>query len=184
MTTIHPSHSKKELCEIVEIFDLKVADYRKLNKKNLSKQVLYHLNQVDEIEPDNQFFFVNNKQELLNYLLNPDCSKTLTIKEQNNVKELAHHIISYCKCGFYLTHSPFLDHSDMIEKAKYIAQYGDMPCVRRAIEMLNKDPKLKTKIEVIMSEIMKKKLQRKKKLKQNTMGGLKVKEGPFLIEFN
>eukprot|EP01047_Picozoa_sp_COSAG01_P114244 COSAG01_NODE_42921_length_435_cov_0.741071_1_plen_32_part_10 len=28
---IHPTHSKKELCEIIEIFDLNVAEYKKQN---------------------------------------------------------------------------------------------------------------------------------------------------------
>ena len=43
MESIHQSHSKKELCEIIEIFDFNIAEYKKLNKQQLSKAILYQL---------------------------------------------------------------------------------------------------------------------------------------------
>ena len=99
--------------------------------------------------------------------------------------ELSKYIIIYCENNFYLSHSPFLDWDEMIDKARYIADFGDIPSVRRAIELLNKDPKLKNdKINIMMSSKMKKQLERKKKQKQKFVGGLQVKKGPFLIEFN
>ena len=90
----------------------------------------------------------------------------------------------YCKNGFYLSHFPFLDWDDMIEKAKHIRQYGDIPSVRRAIELLNKDPKLNEKIEVLMSSRCRKQLERKKKQKQKFYGGLQVTKGKFIVYFD
>ena len=98
--------------------------------------------------------------------------------------ELAKYIIMYCKNGFYLSHSPFLDWDEMIVKAKQISQYGDIPSVRRAIELLNKDPKLNEKIEVMMSSRCKKQLERKKRQKQQYYGGLQVKQGKFVVLFD
>jgi hypothetical protein len=127
---------------------------------------------------------VKNKKELMDYLTNPDCSKLLSVKEKDIVMELAKYIIMYCQNGFYLSHSPFLDWDEMIKKAKHIAQYGDIPSVRRAITLLNKDPKMSEKIEVIMSSRCKKQLERKKRQKQKFYGGLTVKKGPITITFD
>jgi len=184
MNKIHTSHSKKTLCEIVEIFELNVVEYSKLNKQQLSKQLLYQLSVIDQIKPDNDYYFIKDKQELIEYLTNPDCSKTLSVKEKDEVMELSKYIIMYCKNGFYLSHSPFLDWDDMIEKAKHISQYGDIPSVRRAIELLNRDRKLNQKIEVMMSSRCKKQLQRKEKQRQKFVGGLKVKRGKFVLNFD
>tara|TARA_R110000803_G_scaffold14214_1_gene39540 strand:+ start:350 stop:904 length:555 start_codon:yes stop_codon:yes gene_type:complete len=184
MDTIHTSHSKKELMEVIEVFDIKIADYKALNKQNLSKQILYQLSIVDEIKEDNDFFFINNKKELLDYLINPDSSKVLSVKEKDAVMELAKYIIMYCKNGYYLSHSPFIDFDEMIVKANHIANYGDIPSVRKAIEGLNEDIKLKNKIKVIMSSRMKKKIERKKRVKQKYQGGLEVKEGIFWVHFD
>ena len=184
MDKIHTSHSKSELCEICEIFDINVPEYKKLNKTNLAKLLLYQLSIIQEIKEDDDFYFVKNKKELMDYLINPDSSKTLTVKEKGEVMELAKYVIMYCKNGFYLTHSPFLDYDDMIKKANHIANYGDIPSVRKAIEGLNGDAKLKKKIDIIMSSRCKKKMERKKRLNQKYYGGLIVKEGNFVVSFD
>ena len=90
----------------------------------------------------------------------------------------------YCKNGYYLSHSPFLDFDDMIVSAKRIADYGDIPSVRKAISALNKDNKLIIKIDVLMSSRCKKKLERKKRIKQKFQGGLEIKRGSFVISFD
>lgn len=183
--TIHTSHSKKELCEIINIFELNVVEYLKLNKKQLIKQLLYQLSVIDEIKEDNNYYFVKNKKELMDYLINPDCSKVLTVKEKDEVMELSKYIIMYCKNNYFLSHSPFLDWDEMISKAKYISGFGDIPSVRRAIELLNKDPKLRdNKIDIMMSSKCKKQLERKKRQKSKFCGGLQVKKGPFTISFD
>ena len=183
MSSIHQSHSRKELSEITEIFNLNVTNYKKLNKKDLAKSLLYQLSTIDKIKEDNDYYFVKNKEELIDYLINPDCSKNLTVKEKTEVMDLSKYIIQYCKNGYYLSYSPFLDHDDMIKKANYIASFGDIPSVRRAITLLNNDFKLKNKIKIIMSSRTKKRLERSKRVKQKYMGGLTIKKGTFLISF-
>ena len=182
--SIHNSHSKKTLCEIIEIFNLNIVDYKKLNKQQLSKKILYGLSVVEVIPEDNDFYFIKNKIELIDYLINPDSSKTLTVKQKEEVMELAKYIIMYCKNGYYLSHSPFIDFDEMVEKAIYISNYGDIPSVRKAVDSLNKDVKLINKIKLIMSSKCKKKLQRKKRLKQKFQGGLTVKRGCYIITFD
>jgi len=181
--SIHPSHSKSELTQVVEIFNLNVVNYKNLNKKDLSKELLYQLSKIENVEPDDDYFFIKNKKELLDYLINPDCSKVLTIKEKDRVIELAKYIIMYVKNGFYLSYSPFLDYGDLIKQAKYISQYSDIPTVYRAIQLINTDAKLKNKIEPILSSKRRKQLERKKRIKQRYRGGLIIKSGKFVVDF-
>ena len=181
---IHTSHSRKDLLEMIEIFNLQIADCKEMNKKSLQHHMMYELSKIDEIVEDNEFYFIQNKDELLQYLIHPDSSKTLTVKEKEKVMELAKYIIMYCKNGFYLSHSPFIDYDDMIKSAKFIANYGDIPSVQKAICHINKDQKLKEPIELMMSSKCKKRNERKKRLVQKHRGGLEIKKGIFVIDFS
>ena len=62
----------------------------------------------------------------MEYLIQPDPSKSLTVKEKDEVMNLAKFIIIYCNNDFFLSTSPFLDHDDMMKKAKYKSAYGDI----------------------------------------------------------
>ena len=77
MEKIDKSHSKKTLCEIIEIFNLKIADYKNMNKKELSKTILYELSKIEKIKEDNEYYFIQDKSELMEYLTQPDPSKSL-----------------------------------------------------------------------------------------------------------
>ena len=48
MEHIHQSHSKKELCEIIEIFDFKISNYKNMNKKELCKKKLERKKRVKQ----------------------------------------------------------------------------------------------------------------------------------------
>ena len=184
MEKIDKSHSKKTLCEIIEIFDLTVCDHKNMNKKELSKAILYELSKIEKIKEDDNFYFIKDKAELMEYLIQPDPSKSLTVKEKDEVMNLAKFIIIYCNNDFYLSTSPFLDHDDMIKKAKYISAYGDIPSVRKAIYKLNKDPKVKETIEIFMTTKCKKKIERKKRLVQKQRNILTIKRGKFIVTFD
>lgn len=187
MEKIHSSHSKKELQEIVEVFDLNIANYINMNKKDISYHLMYELSKIQDVKEDNEYFFIKNKDELMQYLVNPDASKSLTIKEKNSVMEISKYIIMYCKNDYYLSHSPFIDWDDMYEKVIYISNYCDIPSCRKAIDAFNKDPKMismNKKIEYIMSSRCKKKLERKKRLIQKQKNSLKIRKGKFIVEFS
>lgn len=186
MESIHSSHSKKEIQEIIEVFDFNICNYKNMNKKDVSYHLMYELSKIDNIEPDNDFFFIKNKKELIEYLVNPDSSKNLTIKEKNSVMEIAKYIMMYVKNGYYLSYSPFLDWDDMYKRANYIKDYGDIPSVRKAIDGFNTDPKMinRDKIKYIMSSRCKKKLERKKRMVQKEKIALKIKKGVFIVHFD
>lgn len=185
MEKIHSSHSKKELQEIIEVFELKIANYKNMNKKDICHSLMYELSKIDEIIEDNEFFFIKNKAELMEYLIHPDSSKSLTIKEKAEVMEIAKYIMMYCKNSYYLSYSPFLNWEDMYEKVKHISQYGDIPSVRKAVDGFNKDPRMletNQKIEVVMSSKCRKKIERKKRMIQKQKVSLKVRHGTFVFD--
>ena len=184
MEKIHSSHSKKELQEIIEIFDLNVVNYTNMNKKDICNSLIYELSKIDDIKKDDDYFFIKNKTELIEYLINPDSSKSLTIKEKNNVMELAKYIMMYVKNGYYLSQSPFLDWDNMYERVIYISEYGDIPSVRKAVDGFNTDARMidRDKIQVLMSSRCKKKIERKKRLIQKEKIALVFKRGKYVVD--
>ena len=82
---IHVSHSRKELVEICEVFDLDIPKYKELLKKDLCVAILYKLSTIDNIISDNEFYYIENKKELIEYLTIPNQSKNLTIKEKDKI---------------------------------------------------------------------------------------------------
>jgi hypothetical protein len=165
---IHSSHSKKELIDIASVFDLKIPDIVDLNKGQLVKEMVFVLEAMDEIPPDETYFFIKDKAELLDYLKNPNQSKLLTIKEKTEIMQTAKNLILYCRSNYFMARSGYYDFQQLYESAQRIAKYGDIPSVRRALELLEKDPKMNDyqKIEPVISKKTQKKIRDKRILAQ------------------
>jgi|TARA_R110001592_G_scaffold334285_1_gene618562 hypothetical protein len=185
---IHVSHSKKELCEICEVFDLDIPKYKELLKKELCPAILYKLTTIDEIPSDNAFYYIDNKEELIEYLTTPNQSKNLTIKEKDKIMLVAKKIIAYVNNGYWLSCSDFDDWDILMEKAKEVASYGDIPTCRRAITLLNNDLKMDKKIELVISPRVRKLLDKKIALKQQLNTKFIIKHAPpgkpFIVTFD
>ena len=56
---IHSSHTRKDICEIIEIFDLidYIEDYSDLSKKDLVKDFTEVLNKIKKLTRDDKFIF-------------------------------------------------------------------------------------------------------------------------------
>tara|TARA_R110000803_G_scaffold188784_1_gene251247 strand:- start:473 stop:1033 length:561 start_codon:yes stop_codon:yes gene_type:complete len=186
MVRIHTSHSKKELVQIIDQFKIDIPNKNDLVKKEIQillANKLMELNEKDFIEEE-EYFFVSSKQELLEYLGKPNQSKILTIKEKDAVMITAKKIISYCKNSYFLTPYNYESFEDLLEEAEYISKFGDIPSCRRAITMLNNDPKLDHKIEIILSKRVKKELEKKNKVKMDGMPRAIIKHGNFTLYFD
>ena len=165
---IHSSHSKKELIDIASVFELKIPDIVDLNKGQLVKEMVFVLEAMEEIPPDETYFFIKDKAELLDYLKNPNQSKLLTIKEKTEIMQTAKNLILYCRSNYFMARSGYYDFQQLYESAQRIAKYGDIPSVRRALELLEKDPKMNDyqKIEPVISKKTQKKIRHKRILAQ------------------
>jgi len=181
---IHTSHSRKELIQIIQQFKIDIPNVNDLPKKDIQVLLSNKLMSIPEICEEEEYFFVKDKNELLEYLSKPNQSKILTIKEKDNVMLTAKKIISYCKNSYYLTPYNYETFEDLLVEAKHIAKFGDIPSCRRAINMLNNDPKLDHKIEIVLSKRVKKELQKKEQLKLNSIPRAVIKTGKFVVYFD
>ena len=75
--TIHMSHSRKELLDIIRVFNLPISNKNDKNKKQLQDAIVETVRFLDNIQPDDEYFFVNSKEELIEYL------KTKSSKDSN-----------------------------------------------------------------------------------------------------
>ncbi len=180
---IHNSHSRKELFDIISVFELPIANRNEFNKAQIQMKIMECLEYFDKINPDMEYFFIENKEDLIKYLEFPNPHKTLTIKEKDDVMSRSKKIINYCRNNYYLMPSSYLSFDEVYNDACHIAKHGGIPSVRKAIEGLNKDPKLAYPIEIKIPKRVENQIKKKKKIK-NTQIPLYVKHGKFVITFD
>ena len=184
--SIHPTHSKRSLCEIVEIFELNIEDYLDLDKKSLQFAIIQEINSITDIKTDQEYFFIKDVKELKHYLKKADQRKLLTVKEKDIVMLDAKKIIYYCKSNYSLPSISCFDHDELYNTAKHICQFGDLPTVRRAIRLFNCDPKIPKikKLECIISQRMRNKIEKQNMFKKTKNQKMTRKDGKFILPFD
>ena len=184
MLKVHQSHSKDDLILMNELFELNIDDIYDCSKVHLQKIVWSKINKLKEILPEEKYFGVQNKKELLNFLKNPNPNKNLTTKEKAKVLNIARAILIYCRDGYYEVRPNFLDLNHLISSAEYISQYGDVSTVRKAITTLNHDSRINPKIEIKMSKKTAVQMANRKKQLKNSLIHPYLKSGKFLVVFD
>ena len=183
---IHTSHSRKELIQVIDQFNIDIPDKIDLCKKEIQVLLTNKLMEIPskDFKEENEYFFVKSKVELIDYLSKPNQSKSLTIKEKDQVMLTAKKIIGYCKNSFFLTPYNYESFDELLKEAKYIAKFGDIPSCRRAINLLNNDPKLEYKIDIVLSKRVKKDIEKKLAVKEASVPKACVRFGSFTINFD
>ncbi len=183
MFEVHMSHSRKELLDIIRIFKLPITNKNDKNKKALQAAIIECVRFLDNIEPEDEYFFINSKEELIEYLQKQNPAKTLTIKEKTEVMMVAKKLIAYSRYGYFLLPQGYMDAVDVYKDAVYVAKFPEIPSVRKAVELINKDPKLRDKVEMVIPRRVKKQLDKRKAVKQSAIP-LYVKRGEFILSFD
>ncbi len=160
--SVHISFSKKDLIKIIEDNNLNINT--KLNRHELCKILIENLD--------------SNK---LYYLLEPNTNKKITIDQKNEIILIGKKIKSYVKSGLDNSKDTYNNTDDAICDGIYIAQYGDISSVRKAINLLNQA--LDINIELTISEKVKNELLEKEKIKKNQTPRLQIKHGKYVVEF-
>ena len=183
---IHHTHSKKDLIEIIECFELtEIEDARDMPKDELREEISDYIDGMIYLKPNTDNFFINTVDELKSYLKEPTPKQLLTNAEMEKVSVITKNIIFYCReCSFCLAASNFVEMDELIEDAIYISRYGDLPAVRRALKLLNCDEKMCAPIEPVMTKRMRVKLKRLDELKKMNVGRLKVSRGSITVSFD
>ena len=181
---IDKTFSKGDLLEIISRFNIHVPGCNTLDKLRLSIMLWSEINNLQSIPEDNEIYMIKNVQELKSYLTKPNPDKLLTIKQKQKIMRFCKEVIVYCNNGYNLDSSIFNNLEEIYIQMKDISIYGDIPSVRRAIRLINQDPKLKERIEPVISNKMKRVLESKNKKKVKKYYGLIIKKGGFTITFD
>jgi hypothetical protein len=181
---IHPSHSRRDLIEIVEIFEIWIDDFRELNKKDLSKQLWLKLKEEAELPDYTEFFDFEDINDLKIYLKKQTPKNTIPANEKQVIYDKVRNIIFYCKGANYIVFgSNYKDIKDVIKDANDISIYGDEPSVRRALRLLSIDNKIKDIIKPTLSVRAQKRLDDKKRIKLETIPRFRIMKGSFVVKF-
>jgi len=185
---IHYTHSKDDLILICHIFQLNIENMYSLTKPTLQKLIWSEINKLKQILPETEYFNVNDKKELLDYIEKPCENSNLSVREKKKVISIAKLITIYCREGYFECRPHFLDFKHLYDSAKYIAQFGDISSVRKAIIRLNLDSRVDPKIELKISRRKQVVLENQKKLllksKNHPYIRVAPKGKPFIIRFD
>jgi hypothetical protein len=181
---INKTFSKGDLLDIISNFGIDIPNANNVDKLKLSILLSNELDNISSIEPDNEIYMINNISELKQYLEKSNPEKVLTVKQKQSVMKFCREVIIYCNNGYNLDSSSFNSREEIYIPMNDIAIHGNIPSVRRAIELLNKDTNMKDKIKPIISKKMIKQIEKKKKTKVKNYYGLIIKKGQFQIDFN
>tara|TARA_R110001592_G_scaffold278672_1_gene545959 strand:+ start:684 stop:1232 length:549 start_codon:yes stop_codon:yes gene_type:complete len=181
---INKTFSKGDLLEIISTFGIDIPNANNLDKLRLSIMLWSELGNLSEIPEDNEIYMIKNLSELKAYLQKKNPDKILSVKQKQRIMRFCKEIIVYCNNGFNLDCSIFNSYEEIYIPTSDISIHGDIPSVRRAIGLLNKDPNLKDKITPVISNKMKRQLEKKKNKKIKTYYGLISKQGSFVLTFS
>jgi len=184
---IHKSHSKTDIIDLINNLGLKIVFSHQDNKKDLQSKLLNLLSQ-NIIIKDN-FYKIENKDGLIQFLTNVNPKKTLTIKEKNNVMMLCKHIIQYCKNNYELEYTKYDELKELQDDMDFIKQFGDIPSVRRCCRLMNNDPKfIGYKFVPFISPQAQKELDEKRVVKTKHLNIIKIRrstpEDPIILYFD
>ena len=180
---IHPSHSRKDLIEICEVFNIEIEDLYDQPKISLQSLLEQEIETMPEIEPEYEYYFVENIEDLKRYLFEPNQSKNVTVATKEKVMKDSRRITSYCKSAYNIF-PHFKSKEEVYECAKIVAEHCDISTCRRAIKLLNEDRSMPDKIEPVISNRMRKQLERKELVKKKTRGQFRSRTGSFKVSFD
>ncbi len=182
---IHKSFTKKDLLEIIQSYDIPIEDPKQYNKNDLSMTLTEMLITQDfeiNFSPDYPDFFKN--EDLIEYLSLPKSNEELNYQEKSEMIQKAKKLINYARNGYMLSFTEYISHDDLYQDGIIVANHCDIPTCRRAIDELNKDPKIRNKIEKQITPKVKKKLDQKKINKEELQPKYKFRRGVYEINFD
>jgi hypothetical protein len=183
---IHSSHSKKDLHEVIEVFQIyEIEDYKIIRKHELIPLLEASLDVRDYVPEDNNNFFIKNLNDLKDYLTMPTTRQITSNSVRFDVTDRVKNILYYCRdCGYNVAVSNYNTEEEVIADATFISNYGDLPSTRRALKFYNLDPKTPTQIHPIMTRRVERRVREVAEQKKENCLSLKSHQGEFVLEFD
>ena len=143
---IHKSFSKLELIDIFKMLNNDFIIDRELNKKEVIEFIEKKIRSFKIINTNNKYNITTIK-ELKKFLKNENANKLLSVKDKSNVILQAKRIINYCENNYDIDLSTFSNFEEIEKATNEIKNYHYISSVRKAINKINGDTKLKEKIK-------------------------------------
>jgi len=182
---IDKSFTKKDLIDIIQSYDIPIDDPKQYSKNELSitlTEILVNEDYQINFSTDYPEFFKN--EDLTSYLSVPKSNEELNYKEKSEMIQKAKKLINYARNGYMISFTDYLSHDAIYQDGIIVANHCDIPTCRRAIDELNKDPKIRNKIEKQISPKIMKTLQQKKINKDELNPRYKFRRGYYEISFD
>jgi hypothetical protein len=181
---IHPTHSRKDLIEVIETFELwDIGDYKDMSKTKIAKELWSYLKKYKKDVSDDALD-ISNIDDLRKYLINHSLRQIVSEKDKIIILDKVRNIMFYAKhTGYFLSGSNYKNLKEIEEDARYLSKYGDLTSVRRALLYYNNDISNPVKIEPVITHKTQKRLERVAEIKRMTKPSFKLNKGEFLIEF-
>lgn len=181
---IEKSHSKADLIDLINLLELKVVFSHQDNKKDIQDKLIELLE--SDILIKKNYYKIENKEGLINFLTKKNPKKILSIKEKNDVMQICKNIINYCKGGYSIDSCDVYNNiKDISDDLDYIKQFGDIPSVRRACKLIKLCPVLgMNDYNPLISPQVQKRLDEKKKVKTIQYATLKIKREKIILKFD
>ncbi|NVM38649.1 MAG: hypothetical protein HWN81_23885 [Candidatus Lokiarchaeota archaeon] len=167
--------------------NLKIVFSHQDNKKDIQTKLIECLKKPIDIKKN--FYNIETKDGLIQFLINKNSKKVLSIKEKNSVMMLCKHIIQYCKNNYDLEYTKYETINELQDDMDFIKQFGDIPSVRRCCRLMNEDPNITHyTFKPLISPQVQKELDEKKNIKKTNVLKFKLrfttKDNPFIINFD
>ena len=184
MFVIHKSHSKNNLIDLINDLSLNIIFSHQDSKKDIQNKLKqFCFNNSNQTFQQN-VYHINNIYDLKCFLISTNPQNKLSIKDKKNVMFLAKQIINYILHGKVLDWIPYYkSHQDVKDDLDYIKQYGDIPSVRRACNLMNQTITPENHFFPVISPHIQEKLQEKKQKKWEVVPTYNFTKGNFTINF-
>jgi hypothetical protein len=180
---IHKTFTKKDLLEFIDIYEMDIEDPNSLSKKDLQSELETYL-QGDYSLPFSTEYDFMSTEDLLLYLQSEKPNIDLNYREKGEMIALAKKIIHYTRNGYSIALTDFTDIDEIYQKGILVANHGDIPTCRRAISELNKDQKIRTKLDIKISPKVQKELQQKKINKNSLNNNFRFQKKYTILSFD
>jgi len=181
---IHKTFTKKDLLYFIDIYELEIEDPDSLSKKDLQIRLGEILQDNDNPLPFNPEYNFNTCEDLMMYLKTAKPNIDLNYKEKSDMITLAKKVLKYTRDGYSIAFTEFIDIDEIYQKGILLANHGDIPTCRRAVNELNKDQKIRNKIEIKISPKIKREIVQKNNDKKSLNNRYKFERKIVSISFD
>ena len=181
---IHNSHSKKDLIQVVERFQLyQINDYKEIRKDKLAHRIWLVLKDLNYVPPEGDLFFVDDIRELREYLRKSSTKQITSNSVKYDVADRVKHLNFYVKGGCVFKGTNYDTVDDVMVDAEFVRHFGDLPSVRRVIEGLNNDVKTPFKLSCVMTRRVEQRIKQDQMINTQNTPKFHMTTGNYTVAF-